>query len=467
MSRYVERFISNNVTLDSPYWLQELAGNFFLSYINFSNLNYLRFKKFLSASQYFSRWQLERYQTERLKLLLNYAYKNVPYYRDIFVKNNLVPEDINSLKDLRKLPFLTREDIIKNIDKLISSKIDKKFLFSVRTSGSTGIPVQFYRDIRYEYINYAFYRRTLASLGVAVNHNRGALIWLRPFVLGNVSSGYAYDPCLKELSLATLRKGLPCWDEKLELIRKFKPFYLFAGSSTLYDFACYVKKHNIDDIALQCIVSSFENLFPCQREFIEKQFRCKAYNYYVCTERVISAWECLNQDGMHIDMERGIVEIVDDNGELLSDGHSGRIIATALHIFAMPLIRYDTGDIGSISDSPCACNRGSPLLKSFEGRINEVIRYKDKFIWSSALALISSQFKNIEKCQFVQEKETELIVNIVRRDGFSENDAKGIVAYLHNLIDEKLVIKLNFVEQIPRTEMGKFPFIISKVKPYG
>jgi phenylacetate-CoA ligase len=455
-------FISKNITLDSPYWLRESIGNFLLSYYYFLNIRHLRFCRFLAASQWFPRLKLEQYQTERLKLLLNHAYKNVPYYTEIFIRNKLTPDDFNSIRDLRKLPLLTKEDIIKNMDKLISRKIDKKYLFSISTSGTTGTPMRFYRDRRYEHTHFAFYQRMLASLGISI-YRRGVIIWLRPFVLNDISDKYLYLAHAKQLTLATFHKGLPCWEEKLEFIRKFKPAYIRAGSSVLYDFACYLKEHNINDIVFECVFSSFENLFPHQRQLIEEQFKCKVYNYYVSQERVVSTFECLRQDGMHIDMERGVAEIIDDNGELLPDGKSGRIIATPLHIFAMPLIRYDTGDIGSVSEAPCPCGRGLPLLQSFDGRISEVIRYKDKLMCPSAFSAVLCKFPNIKECQFVQEKETEVVMNIVRRDGFSEDDAKRLIEYLHSLIDEGLGIKLNFVDHIPRTKMGKFQLVISKL----
>jgi len=457
--------MKNNVSINSPYWLQELSGNFYLCYVNLldlTNIRHLIFRRFLTVSQWFPQWKLEQYQLKKLRQLLNYIYNNVPYYKEIFKKNNLMPDDFGVIGDLRKLPILSKEGVIKNFDKLISRKVNKKHLELVTTSGSTGKPMQFYRDKRDESIHNAFSRRALSSVHVT-GVQRKIYIWLRPFLEKGIKGIYFYEPHLKRLSLSPFAQSLNLWDEYIKFIKQFKPKIICSSPSLLYLLACYVQEKSINDISFKCIISYFENLFPYQRELIEKQFRCKVYSYYISQERVISAFECLNQKGMHIDMERGIIEIIGDNEETLSDGKSGRIIATGLHNFAIPFIRYDTGDIGSISKFPCQCGRGLLLLKSIDGRICEVIKYKGKYLNSSALSVIVSQFRNIKECQFVQQSENELILNIVKRNNFSEDNKREIIRYMHMHTDDKIDIKINFVDFIPRTKMGKFPFIISKI----
>lgn len=460
----IESIIKNNISLNSPYWLQELAGNFYLCYINLLDLinpRQLKLRKFLTASQWSSRVELEQYQTKKLKQLLKHIYNNVPYYQEVFEKINLTPYDFETLSDLRKLPVLSKEDVINNFDKLISRNSNKKHMKLVTTSGSTGKPMQLYRDKRDEPIHYAFSRRALSSINVN-GIDRKIYIWILPFIENGIKEVYFYEPHLKRLILSPFFQGL---DQYVKFIKQFKPSIICGSPSLLYHLACHMQENYINDIRFKGAISYFENLFDYQRELIERQFRCNVYSYYISQERVISAFECLNQNGMHIDMERGIVEIVGENGEVLPEGCSGRIVVTGLYNFVMPFVRYDTGDIGSISEVPCSCSRGLPVLKSIDGRACEVIKYKDKYINSSALSIIVSQFKNIKECQFVQENENELIINIVKRNNFSESDAKEVTRHLQRLINGGLDMKINFVESIPRTKMGKFPFVISKLKP--
>lgn len=432
--------------------------------ISLGPIRYLKLYKFLKESQWWPRWRSEQYQIEKLKQLLRYAYNNVPYYTEIFQKLNLTPEDIRSIKDLRKLPILTKEDIVKNFDKLISRKINKKYLKLVWTSGSTGKPIQFYRDKRYEFVDRAFEQILLDSMNIKIS-DKHIYLWSRPFIEQETKDIYLYEPHIRRLSLSSTPHSLNLWDEYIKLIKQFNPIFIQGNPSMLYNLACYAQEKNIDDIKFKCFISFFENLFPYQRELIEKQFKCQVVNYYISEERVIFAIECLKQEGMHINMASGVVEILGDNGEVLSEGHSGRVVATGLYNFAMPFIRYDIGDIGSISEKSCSCGRGLPLLKSLDGRANEVIKYKDKIVYSTTLSVILWQFRNIKECQFVQQSEDEIKVNIVKRKDYSEKDTQELIKTLQKTTDEKLSVSINFVDYIPRTTMGKFPFVISKINP--
>lgn len=463
----LKRIITSNISLDTPYWLQELSGNIYLICFNIKNLmnpRHLRLRLFLKRSQWFPRAQLEQYQLERLKKLLVYAYNNVPYYAEVFKRNKLSPYEFNSLNDLRKLPVLTKEDVIRSLDRLVARGINKKYLERAETSGSTGKPLEFYRDKRDEYIRRAFFLRVLGAFNVKA-YNRNVLIWMLPFVKDNANKHFIYDPHLKRLSLAAYAEGVDFCKEKIELIKRFRPVYVLASPAVLYRLAGYAKENTIGDLKAKTFICCFDNLYPYQREFIKAEFKADVYSYYGSEERVISAFECGRHNGMHIDAERGIAEVLDESGNPLPEGETGRLFATGLYNYAMPFIRYETGDIGSISYAPCSCGRTLPLLKSFNGRTSEVIRHKGKFICAGGLSVMLSQFKGlIRECQFIQEIEGELKVNIVRRDDFTNFDSQEIIRYLHNLIDKDLNIKLNFVDSIQCTKMSKLPLIISKIE---
>jgi len=422
----------------------------------------VKLRSCLMRSQWLPLWRLERYQLERLRCLVWHIYRNVPYYRDIFRKNNLEPDDFTSLKDLKKLPVLTREDIANNLDRLISRKAEKKHLILKSTSGSTGTPVSFYRDEREEYINYAFIDRAYAAVGGRI-YWRSVWIRQRPFVEKKIDAGYIYEPRFRQVTLPVHRCGRNYWEEKLALIKQYKPAYILANPYLLYDLALYAKENKIGGLHFKFVMSAFENLYPYQRKVIEEQFQCKVYSRYECQERAVSAFECRQQAGFHLDMEKSIVEIIDIGGREVPHGKPGRLIATSLRNLAMPLIRYDIGDTASLSDAQCPCGRGLQLLQSLDGRSSQVIRYKDKTLCENDLSFAVMKCKHIKAVQFVQEKEEELSVNIVKKDGFSEEEARDLGRYLHALIDERLHIKMHFVDFIPFTPMGKFPLIISRL----
>lgn len=460
-----ERLLNKIVSLDSPYWLQELFGNLSLTSMylyRLSNMRMFRFRNFVMASQWLPLWRLERYQNERLRRLLSHAYKNVPYYTDIFRKNNLTPDDFSSVRDLGKLPVLTKELLIKNADKLLCRRINKKHLEVVSTGGSTGTPIQVYRDKQQNVIDYIFFERALRMINLN-KYSRSVLIWGSPFLKREANVIQIYKPYLKILLLSSLQTDSNKFDKYIGFIRGFRPVFIRGIPSLFYNFARFCRENKINDIHFRVFISYGENLYQHQKQFIEEQFKCTAYNQYLSSERVVTAFECGEHKGMHIDIERGVLEIVDENLQLLPEGHPGKIIATGFHNFAMPLIRYEIGDVGMLSTSPCPCKRSLPLLKSLEGRTSEVLRYKDKCIYPAPLSVAFQRFKTARECQIIQEKEGELILNIVKRESFAEDDRRGIIEYLHNLIDKDLDIKINFVGSIARTKMGKFPFVVSKI----
>jgi len=374
----------------------------------------------------------------------------------------LEPDDFKSPKDLKKLPVLTREDIANNLDRLISKKAKKKHLILKSTSGSTGTPVRFYRDEREEYINYAFVDRAYAAVGGRI-YWRSVWIRQRPFIEEKTNASYIYEPRFKQLTLPAHRCGRNYWEEKAALIKQYKPAYILANPYLLYELALYAKEKGISGLRFKFIMSAFENLYPYQRKVIEEQFQCKVYSRYECQERVISGFECQWQAGFHLDMEKSIVEVIDEEGEEVPPGKPGRIITTSLRNFAMPFIRYDIGDIGSVSDTPCRCGRGLRILQSLDGRSSQVIRYGDKTLCENDLSFAVMRCKCVKAMQFIQEREGELLVNVVKKEGFSEDDAGDLDRYLHELIDERLRVNLHFVDSIPFTPMGKFPLIISKL----
>mgnify|MGYP001262112343 CR=1 FL=1 len=450
----------------SPHALQKSIGFVYLHCylpLRLGLIEYLRFYNLLERSQWWPRWKIEQYQMGKLKQLLRYAYNNIPYYTELFRKLNIKPDDFNSIHDLKKLPVLGKEDIVDNFDKLVSRRIKKGNLKLVTTSGSTGKVMEFYQHVLgFDYIDYAFSRRCHSWANVKLD-DRHVQLWSRPFIEGKINALYLYHPLANSLSLSTVPLSSSILSQYIELIRKFNPIFIIGNPSILYNLACYAQENSVNYLKFRSFISLFENLLPHQREQIENQFKCQLYNRYSSMERVISAMECSKHEGMHIEMERGILEILDDKGKVLPEGDTGRLVATGLHGYVMPFIRYDTGDVGSISTKACSCGRGLPLLKSLDGRISETIKYKNKIVYSTTLSVIIWKFTNIKECQFTQEAEDEIKVNIVKRNDYSEQDSQELIKILKEKIGSGLKVNISFADHIPRTGMGKFPFIISKI----
>ncbi|KPK99044.1 MAG: hypothetical protein AMJ95_01115 [Omnitrophica WOR_2 bacterium SM23_72] len=425
---------------------------------------YKRFSKFLETSQWWPREKLEEYQAERLRTLIKYVYENVPYYQEIFRERELKPEDITSVSDLRKLPILTREDVINNFDKLIAKNISnkerKRRLILGYTSGSTGKPMIFYRDSKYLFssISFMIWRNNLAHIKKFCRYIK---LCSRTFIEKGIKDIKLYEPLLMRLSLSTVPTTMDRLEEYVWLIKRFKPTFLFGSASFLYTLACYARDKGYNDIYFRVFFSCYESLFSYQREIIERQFKCEIFNYYSFEEFLIFAVECDRHKGLHIEIRKGIMEIVGDNGEILPAGERGRIVCTGFDNEVMPLIRYETGDLGVVSGKPCSCARGLPLLISLDGRTSEILKYKNKYIFPSMLSGVPERISNIKECQFMQDKEDAIKINIVKRETYSSKDTEELTEILRDTIDKELNLEINFVNEIPRSTMGKFQFVIN------
>jgi phenylacetate-CoA ligase len=179
-------------------------------------------------------------------------------------------------------------------------------------------------------------------------------------------------------------------------------------------------------------------------------------------EYLVFAAEC-EYHRLHLDFELGIAEIV-KNGRLCPVGEIGEIVATGLHNYSMPLIRYETGDYGYIKNEGCPCGRKMPIIEIVGGREKDLIVTKKGFFnVMSGLPLMCGKNNLIKQIQFYQKNKDTLVVRLVKGEEFSDSDGEGVKAVISNYLLNSIDITLEFLEDIPRTSAGKYMYVISKV----
>ena len=404
------------------------------------------------------------YQEERLRTIVEHAYKNISFYRRRMEERGLLPRNIQALEDLRKLPILTRPDVHEHGDKMLSRAADRRDLFLGHTSGTTGSPLEFFWDRRvcvwnnlldYHYRSWAgarFGDLTASLLGnvIVPLHQQRPPFWrtCKPWHRIFFSS-FHLEP-----------RHLPSYVEKL---RELGVIWLQAYPSTAYVLAQFLEEC-AETLPLAGVLLSSETLTPGVREVIERRFAARAWDTYSMSERVIFAGECERHAGQHVSPQFGIVEVLDDHDEPAAPGTLGRIVATGLQNFAMPFLRYDTGDVGGIDPEPCACGRTYPKLLPIMTKAEDIlVTPEGRFISSSILTHPFKPMVNIEKSQLVQETVDHLTVRLVRRPTYTEHDSEMLLAGLRQRLGPAIRIDLQFVNDIPRTPRGKYRWVISRV----
>ncbi|MBN1367623.1 MAG: phenylacetate--CoA ligase family protein [Dehalococcoidales bacterium] len=427
----------------------------------------------LEISQWWPKDRILALQRERLSRLLRHAYDNVPYYHRIFDERGLKPSDIKSVEDLAKLPLLDKRIIRRNFDLIKARNIPAEDFLPLSTSGSTGEPLLFY-STKVDRYNWG-YARTLRARRWA-----GYDIGDKAAEFGAIQTDittlkFFTDETKRYFTRVMLSDVRRISDATLpQIARKlvsYNPKFLFGYPSALDLLSRYFQKHGPVNLRLEAVMTNSEQLYDYQRELFRKVFNCETYSRYGSWEVHVVAAECAERNGYHIAVEDVIVEIVDDAGNPLPPGVTGRILLTNLHNYAMPFIRYDIGDTAALSDKACPCGReGLPLMVNLNGRADAVI-FTPSGKYIPGRALPGGRFfagLGIAKFQIVQESVDELVFNIVpdKYNNPAPQDliSREIEVCYRPILGPEVAIKVQFVSQIPPDKSGKMNVIVSKLQ---
>lgn len=439
----------------------------FKCYYILKNSKVLSYYNEFLKTQYLNFEERKKMQEERLRVLLTYAYNNVPYYNRLFKDLNIDPSDIKRIEDLEKLPILTKEVIRKNWEDFIPKNLNKLEYIINRTGGSTGEPFK-YR------LSTEDYERGIALLYRGWSY-AGYELGDKVSIIG----GTSLVPDLKFSFKRRLQGNLLNFhyyssfdmDEKnliryIEDLNNWNPDYIRGYASSIYLTAKFIEKNKINLlIKPRAIFTTAEKLAPYMREIIERVFKTKVFDNYGLNDGGVSAYECEAHKGLHVDMERSILEVADDNGKQIFE-KDGKILATSLYNFALPFIRYDTGDLGVLSIEKCECGRESYILKEIKGRIQEfTINASGKKIHGEFFTHIFWEVENVKQFQVIQENIGEVVVNIVP-DNWNLIDMIDVDRIIY-IIKTKGFSKINvrFIEEkdLIYSKAGKHSFVINKI----
>lgn len=415
-------------------------------------------------NQWESYAQLKLKQEFEMRKIILYSYDNVPYYRKLFDKIHINPNDIRYIEDLEHLPILSKDEIKNHWDEFKPKSLHRINYYDQATGGSTGTPFN-YRLCKIDrFLSGALLYRGWGYAGYRLG-DKMAFLGGSSLDIGTKSNMLKYvheiTRNIKKLSSFDMSNGE--MEKYKAILFKIDPKYLRGYASSIYFFANWIEKNDLKMISPSAIFTTSEMLYPFMREKIENVFSCDVYNNYGLNDGGLGAYECPMHCGMHIDTERSIMEIVDNNGDQLDCGE-GRILATSLYNYAMPFIRYDTGDIGEISDEECSCGRGHKLLKNLTGRsVDYLITPEGKNIHGWFFLYIFWEVgRGIKEYQVVQENINTLVIKIVPEESFNPEQLNKI-RKLISLRSPKWNIEFLFEDTIQRTKAGKYKFVINKM----
>jgi phenylacetate-CoA ligase len=393
--------------------------------------------------------QVKKWQNKRLRELVRHCYENIPYYKKLFKRLNLAPEDIQTIEDLRKLPILTKEDIIKYHREFFADTTTKSALIKKSTSGTTGTPLEVYMTPKEEF--HCFYTPYVLSVNMTgCDFFEGKVIIYPLEERGNTKN----DIWNRELLVSPYilnDKYLPLIVEE---IKKTQYPLIIGRPSLIGAIGTYCLNTNTK-VTFKAAISIGEHLLPSHRRTIRQAFSCETFDMYGQMELSVRAIECPSHKGMHIHPWLSIVEATDRG-----------LIATPLLKRVFPLLRYETKDHAVIDYTKCKCCRTSPRIIALQGREGDVLIGKDGSIFHtySLFAHLKLPQGWVREVQFVQKKDGKVVVFVT----ILNQDAKGkVMRRVKGKLGKFFPLQFRFVRFVPRTEGGKLRLIRSEVKtPY-
>lgn len=405
--------------------------------------------------QYWKPEKLNEYQLKRLREILKFSYETIPFYHERFKKFGLNPRAIKSLKDLKKIPILTKKEIKDNYEKIINPKIDISKARVVPTCGSTGIPLKMVYDTKADDFSKAINLRSHIENGLRFNKKWAIIGDYRTVPSPNIIQKFG----IFRIYYINLIDDV---HNQIKTLSSIKPDFLTGYPSQIKIISEELKKSNID-LSIETVFTTAELLDDETREIIHNSLNSDVIDLFGCIEVNRTAWECKKHMGYHMDIDSVVIEFIRDNEEVTTNDW-GDIIYTSLYNYAMPLIRYDVGDRGIPSDEQCTCGRTLPLMKKVVGRKDDFIKLGSGIILSPITFHVAiRQIVGIKEVQIVQSDIKTLEIEIVGDNNFSPITVDTVQKKIREICGESINLKVYEVKHIQREKSSKIRMVKSKV----
>jgi len=474
----------------------------------FAPVTIWRLRRTFERTQWMPPDERRAYQDRLLRATVCHAYERVPYYRDQFDRVHLKPDDIRTAADLSKVPILDRAAVRAAGGRLVARGARPRS--TTTTSGTTGEPVTVHFDYRANALEFVYYWRWWSWAGYRLGE-RFAQVVIEPFLRRPAGDErpVIWQPLCRRLminavALAPARAGVIA-----EALRRYRPRFLKGTFVGLYALARLLAGAGVEIDPMRAAFSTAGHLPPAWRGLIERTFGCQVLDGYGHMERCVAISQC-PAGGYHVCDDYGLLELLRParvmslppswgkvrmggnppppplpspvKGEgtaetpaSLADDRSGappgssgrRAIGTSLHNRAMPLIRYETGDLvePAAPDAVCPCGRTLPLVTAIVGRCEDIVITPSGRV-VSGLFIVHHHVPGVEFVQFIQAEPDRLIVRICRGADYNATSERALRVLLERLVGQTMRIYLEHVafEDLERTAAGKVPEVISRLR---
>ena len=409
--------------------------------------------------------ELKKLQLERLKKLIHYIYKKNKFYNKKLKDANIKPDDIKLLKDIERIPFLTKQDLRNYYPfGLLCTELDDVVEVHA-SSGTTGKPVVG----PYTRNDLELWGEVMAR-SLFANGLRRNDIMQNAYGYGLFTGAHGFEKGAQKIGAMVITIGSGNTDRQIDIMKDFSSTALACTPSYSLHIAEVAKERGFNpgkDFKLRLGHFGAESWSEEMRNSIEKRWNIKAHEHYGLTELigpgVVS--ECEHKK-LHINADHFFPEVIDpDTGETLDLGEEGELVFTTLTKEAFPAVRFRTRDLASVCQDICECGRTLPIQSRIKGRSDDMMKVKGVIVFPSQIEHALMQVKGIsDNYQIVKTKQNEVISLSVEVEPSEERYREGHLDELEKQAENEIYRILNLHVPVKTLQPKTIPRSTGKAK---
>lgn len=411
------------------------------------------------------RKRLESLQLERLKSTINRVCRNVPFYRNRFMEHGIKPVDIRNVKDLRKIPFTTRDDLLLNYPYGLLAVPKEKLVRVHTSSGTTGKPKAIFFSKKDINQSAELIARCLKMTGMGPGD-----VLQNMMTYGLFTGALVMHYGAEKIGALVIPAGPGNTERQIALMKDFGTTAIHLTPSYALYLAGVIEGKGIDprkDLYLKRAYMGAEPYSEETKKKIEQAYGIDVFNSYGLSEMNGPgvAFECPEKNGMHLWEDNFIMEIIDpETGEQLSEGKEGELVLTTLCREAMPILRYRTKDITKIIGGRCDCGRTHRKIARIIGRTDDMFIVRGVNIYPQQIERVLMGIRGVaQNYQIALESYDEMTVKVEISKDLFDGNIEHLVK-LQSGIKDKLKSEILVSPEVELLEPGTLPVSEGKAK---
>jgi len=432
---------------NSPLWMKKLYAAIPFDLRNGNE--YRKWKNFLQKDI-----SIEEYEYKKLKETVTYAYNNTVFYRQLFTKIQATPNDIKSIKDFQQIPFVDKDIVRENYEDFLVKGYPKNKILRVTTGGSSGTPVEYIQSRNIWSKELAFYMHFFRQFNYIPISIRASFKG-GDFSKLSTDEYWFYNPVNNEINFSPTHITKDTIKKYVNQLNKIKPRFFYGYPSSMLFLMQNIRQNNLTlDFNIDAIFLISESFTKEDIDRISNFFNCSVASTYGHSERLVLA-ESNGKTVSNYSINRryGYFELIDENESTIEDNNiRGEIIGTGFDNYAMPILRYKTGDFTAYEnfDKNIINLVDSPRKQLYiDDKNNNQISEHALLRQSEMLEL------GIIKYQILQTVPGKIKLFILTEKSFDSNAYQKLVWSLKNRVNDSLEIEIIITDKLILTKRGK------------